>query len=139
MKPSVYKETRNGMVGEDFQNSAWLALYSPRTIYDQVKKYEKCMRLMILLIVSFELLWRDFFRFMLKNTRLSFLVFGIKSDKPNSKSLNEKLLSQWINGATPSDFINANMIELKQTGFMSNRGRQNVASYFVTNSIWTGD
>jgi deoxyribodipyrimidine photo-lyase len=31
--------------------------------------------------------------------------------------------------ATPSDFIN-NMIELKQTGFMSNRGRQNVASYF---------
>jgi deoxyribodipyrimidine photo-lyase len=76
---------------------------------------------------------------MFKNTRLSFLVFGIKSDKPNSKSLNEKLLSQWINGATPSDFINANMIELKQTGFMSNRGRQNVASYFVTNLIWTGD
>jgi deoxyribodipyrimidine photo-lyase len=35
----------------------------------------------------------------------------------------------WENGAT-SDFINANMIELKQTGFMSNRGRQNVASYF---------
>jgi deoxyribodipyrimidine photo-lyase len=67
------------------------------------------------------------------------LYVGIKSDKPNSKSLNEKLLSQWINGATPSDFINANMIELKQTGFMSNRGRQNVASYFVTNSIWTGD
>jgi deoxyribodipyrimidine photo-lyase len=66
------------------------------------------------------------------------LYSGIKSDKPNSKSLNEKLLSQWINGATPSDFINANMIEL-QTGFMSNRGRQNVASYFVTNSIWTGD
>jgi deoxyribodipyrimidine photo-lyase len=67
------------------------------------------------------------------------LYAGIKSDKPNSKSLNEKLLSQWINGATPSDFINANMIELKQTGFMSNRGRQNVASYFVTTSIWTGD
>jgi deoxyribodipyrimidine photo-lyase len=29
-----------------------------------------------------------------------------------------------------NDFINANMIELKLTGFMSNRGRQNVASYF---------
>jgi deoxyribodipyrimidine photo-lyase len=27
------------------------------------------------------------------------------------------------------------MIELKQTGFMSNRGRQNVASYFVTNNM----
>jgi deoxyribodipyrimidine photo-lyase len=30
------------------------------------------------------------------------------------------------------------MLELKQTGFMSNRGRQNVASYFVERSIWTG-
>jgi deoxyribodipyrimidine photo-lyase len=27
-------------------------------------------------------------------------------------------------------FYKCNMIELKQTGFMSNRGRQNVASYF---------
>jgi deoxyribodipyrimidine photo-lyase len=34
--------------------------------------------------------------------------------------LSKKLFSQ-ENGATPSDFINANMIELKQTGFMSNR------------------
>ena len=28
------------------------------------------------------------------------------------------------------DFIDANMKELVQTGWMSNRGRQNVASYF---------
>jgi deoxyribodipyrimidine photo-lyase len=52
--------------------------------------------------------------------------------------LNKKLVFTVVKGATPSDFINANMIELKQTGFMSNRGRQNVASYFVTNSIWIG-
>jgi deoxyribodipyrimidine photo-lyase len=42
-------------------------------------------------------------------------------------------VGKWCNS---SDFINANMIELKQTGFMSNRGRQNVASYFVTNMDW---
>jgi deoxyribodipyrimidine photo-lyase len=59
-----------------------------------------------------------------------FLYEGIKTEKVNSKSLNEKLLSQWINGTTTSEFINANMLELQQTGFMSNRGRQNVASYF---------
>jgi deoxyribodipyrimidine photo-lyase len=35
------------------------------------------------------------------------------------------------NGSTGVAFIDANMIELAQTGFMSNRGRQNVASYFV--------
>ena len=58
-----------------------------------------------------------------------FLYAGIKTDKINSKSLNEKLLSQWINGATQSDLVNANMLELKLTGYMSNRGRQNVASY----------
>jgi deoxyribodipyrimidine photo-lyase len=37
----------------------------------------------------------------------------------------------WIHGKTEDDFVNANMIELAQTGFMSNRGRQNVASYLV--------
>jgi deoxyribodipyrimidine photo-lyase len=133
---SVYKETRNGMVGEDYSSkfSAWLALgcISPRTIYDQVKKYEEMHEANESTYwLVFELLWRDFFRFMFKKYQTKFFLYsGIKSDKPNSKSLNEKLLSQWINGATPSDFINANMIEMKQTGFMSNRGRQNVASYF---------
>ena len=34
-------------------------------------------------------------------------------------------------GETGNDFVDANMKELNQTGFMSNRGRQNVASYLV--------
>ena len=38
-------------------------------------------------------------------------------------------LNKWINGQTGVPFIDANMMELKLTGFMSNRGRQNVASY----------
>ena len=38
---------------------------------------------------------------------------------------------QWIDGTTNEPFVNANMIELKKTGWMSNRGRQNVASYFA--------
>ena len=33
--------------------------------------------------------------------------------------------------ALPEPFVNANMRELALTGFMSNRGRQNVASYFA--------
>ena len=133
---SKYKETRNGMVGADYSSkfSAWLAMgcISPRYIYSEVKKYEKefgANESTYWLI--FELLWRDFFRFMFKKHQTKFFLYsGIQSEKVNSKSLNEKLLSQWINGTTPSDFINANMIELQLTGFMSNRGRQNVASYF---------
>lgn len=133
---SKYKETRNGMVGADYSSkfSAWLALgcISPRFIYAEVKKYEKEFGANDSTYwLIFELLWRDFFRFMFKKYQTKFFLYsGIQSEKVNSKSLNEKLLSQWSNGATQSDFINANMIELKQTGFMSNRGRQNVASYF---------
>ena len=133
---SKYKQTRNGMVGADYSSkfSAWLAMgcISPRYIYKEIKNYEKEFGANDSTYwLVFELLWRDFFRFMFKKHQTKFFLYaGIKTDKVNSKSLNEKLLSQWINGATQSDFINANMLELKLTGFMSNRGRQNVASYF---------
>ena len=46
--------------------------------------------------------------------------------KPNSEFVNA-----WISGETGVPFIDANMRELNATGFMSNRGRQNVASFFV--------
>lgn len=133
---STYKETRNGMIGADYSSkfSPWLALgcISPRFIHAEVKKYENQFgENDSTYWLVFELLWRDFFRFMFKKYQSKFFLYeGIQSEKVNSKSLNEKLLATWINGTTPSDFINANMIELQLTGFMSNRGRQNVASYF---------
>jgi deoxyribodipyrimidine photo-lyase len=124
------------MFGADYSSkfSAWLAMgcISPRYIYTEIKKYEKQFGANDSTYwLVFELLWRDFFRFMFKKHQTKFFLYsGIKTDRVNSKSLNEKILSQWINGTTPSDFINANMLELQLTGFMSNRGRQNVASYF---------
>lgn len=133
---SVYKETRNGMVGADYSSkfSAWLAMgcISPRAIYDQIKKYENANGANDSTYwLVFELLWRDFFRFMFKKYQTKFFLYtGIQPEKPISKKASENALSQWINGKTDSDFINANMLELKKTGFMSNRGRQNVASFF---------
>ena len=135
-KLSEYKETRNGMVGADYSSkfSAWLAMgcISPRLIYDQIKKYERINGANDSTYwLVFELLWRDFFRFMFKKYQTKFFLYdGIQTSKPMSKKVSEKVLAQWMNGKTDSDFINANMLELKQTGFMSNRGRQNVASYF---------
>ena len=41
-----------------------------------------------------------------------------------------EIVRTWIEGRTKDAFVNANMIELQKTGWMSNRGRQNVASYF---------
>jgi deoxyribodipyrimidine photo-lyase len=133
---SSYKETRNEMVGANYSSkfSAWLSLgcISARFIYQEIQEYEKQFGANTSTYwLVFELLWRDFFRFMFKKHRTKFFIYsGIKTDKVNSKLSNEKLLYQWINCSTPSAFINANMLELKQTGFMSNRGRQNVASYF---------
>merc|ERR1719498_1720344 len=41
------------------------------------------------------------------------------------------LFDQWINGTTGYPFIDSNMRELKETGWMSNRGRQVVASFLT--------
>lgn len=48
---------------------------------------------------------------------------------------NTALQRAWISGATGFPFVDANMRELASTGFMSNRGRQNVAS-FLTKVIY---
>lgn len=134
-KIAVYKETRNGLVGADYSSkfSAWLALgcLSPRFIYHELKRFELqfgANESTYWLI--FELLWRDYFRFMMKkyNTKL-FQLSGIQNKELPVNAHDAALLQKWIEGKTGVDFVDANMIELKRTGFMSNRGRQNVASY----------
>lgn len=132
---SEYKETRNGMVGTDYSSkfSAWLSLgsISPRFIYQELQKYEQQFGANESTYwLVFELLWRDYFRFMMKkyNVKL-FQQAGIQNKEIPSNLHNTNLLQNWIDGKTGVDFVDANMIELKLTGFMSNRGRQNVASY----------
>lgn len=133
---SKYKETRNEMVGANYSSkfSAWLALgcISARFIHSEIKKYEKQFGANDSTYwLEFELLWRDFFRFMFKKHKTKlFLSNGIIGESKSINS-NQKVLEMWINGKTKVDFIDANMIELKLTGFMSNRGRQNVASYLI--------
>ena len=132
---STYKETRNGMVGEGYSSkfSAWLALgcISAKEIYEQVKAYEAqygANESTYWLI--FELLWRDYLGFcMEKNPLRYFLRSGYQQPYDTEKEKFNSNLNKWINGQTGMPFIDANMIELKLTGFMSNRGRQNVASY----------
>lgn len=132
---SQYKETRNGMIGSAYSTkfSPWLALgcLSPREIYYELKKYESQFSANDSTYwLVFELLWRDYFRFMMKKYRHRFFSYsGIKDSKSESGSPDKEVFSAWIDGKTGKDFIDANMLELKLTGFMSNRGRQNVASY----------
>ena len=132
---SEYKETRNGLVGANYSSkfSAWLALgcISPRFIYDELKKYETQFEANESTYwLVFELLWRDYFRFMMKKYNSKFFQqSGIQDKGIIVNKHNTHQLQEWIDGKTGVDFVDANMKELKLTGFMSNRGRQNVASY----------
>ncbi|MCB0400412.1 MAG: DASH family cryptochrome, partial [Winogradskyella sp.] len=135
-KLGFYKKTRNGLVGKDYSSkfSAWLTngSISAKTIYRKVKQFEKeHFKNESTYWLIFELIWRDYFKYIsLKHGNQIFKLEGILQ-KDYDWSTNQKDIQQWINGETASDFVNANMIELKETGWMSNRGRQNVASYFA--------
>ena len=135
-KVSFYKKTRNGLVGLDYATkfSPWLAngCISAKTIYHQIKKYERSVeKNQSTYWVIFELIWRDYFKYIsLKYGDDIFKIGGILQRDYDWKT-DPKMIEKWIHGETRDDFVNANMIELKETGWMSNRGRQNVASYFA--------
>ena len=132
-----YKETRNGMVGADFSSklSPWLSIgcISAVEVYWEIKKYEsERVANESTYWLLFELLWREFFRFVAR--RYGAQIFqrnGIKDSDEKMTLGNPKTFQRWKEGRTPNSFVNANMIELAKTGWMSNRGRQNVASYLV--------
>ncbi len=131
-----YKKTRNGLVGEDYSSklSAWLAngSISARYIYHEIKKFENEVRSnQSTYWLIFELMWRDFFKYIsLKHGNDIFKLGGILGkDLPWER--NPKELEKWINGNTKEAFVNANMKEIAATGFMSNRGRQNVNSFWA--------
>ena len=133
---SKYKLTRNGLLGKDYSSklSSWLAngCISVRYVYMQIKKYEEEIeKNESTYWLFFELIWRDFFKYVSMQHKDKFFsksgIYGDSKDWSNNK----ELINRWINGETNEPFVNANMKELSQTGFMSNRGRQNVANYLT--------
>ena len=79
------------------------------------------------------MIWRDYFKYIsLKHGNDIFKIDGILK-KANDWNLSASAIKQWQLGKTAEPFVNANMIELNKTGWMSNRGRQNAASYFAKN------
>ncbi len=134
-KLAYYKHTRNGLLGADYSSkfSPWLAngAISPRTIYWEIRRFEKEIRKnQDTYWLIFELIWRDYFKYVsLKYKDRIFALGGILQKDYHWKT-EEQAKSDWIGGTTSEPFVNANMLELAHTGWMSNRGRQNVASYW---------
>lgn len=133
-----YKETRNGMLGADYSSkfSPWLAhgCLSPRYIYWQVQEYEQQrVKNKSTYWLIFELLWRDYFRFICqKHGDRVFHLSGLQGARFPWKT-NWEQFERWQEGTTGYPLVDANMRELAATGFMSNRGRQNVASFLTKN------
>jgi deoxyribodipyrimidine photo-lyase len=131
-----YKETRNGLVGVSYSSklSPWLAngSISARSIFWQVRKFEREVKKNSSTYwLIFELIWRDYFKYVsLKEGDKIFRLGGILQNEYDWKN-DERSFKRWRDGQTPYSFVNANMKELAHTGWMSNRGRQNVASYWA--------
>ena len=133
---SRYKLTRNGLIGEDYSSkfSPWLAngSVSAKYVFKLLREYEtEVEKNDSTYWLYFELIWRDFFKYVSMQHKDKFFnkdgIYGKDKEWLDDKDV----LLNWINGKTDEPFVNANMIELAQTGFMSNRGRQNVANYLT--------
>ena len=130
-----YKETRNQLIGMDYSSkfSAWLSLgcISARDIAAQLNDYENSYGANDgTYWLWFELLWRDYFRFIhFKYGQKLYRASGLTGVpvKPSYASSFE----QWRTGNTGAALVDAGMRELHQSGYLSNRIRQIVASYWI--------
>ena len=147
-----YKETRNMLIGHGYSTkmSPFLSIgcISPRKIYEALEVHEKKYgSSQNTYWVKFEMLWRDYFMFVAEKFGTYLFKIegfeGMTDPKMAEKKKeewrwwdpNDYLLKAWMRGRTGVPFIDANIIELRETGFMSNRGRQNVAS-FLTKDLY---
>lgn len=136
-----YKDTRNALVGENYASffSAPLALgsLSVRSLWQQIVDFEQQVAANDSTYwLKFELLWREFFRWQMRKYQAAwFSAHGIKGNAQfTAPALNTKTwqrFNNWCQAQTGVPFVDANMRLLNQTGLMSNRGRQNVASYLI--------
>ncbi|AUZ84467.1 DASH family cryptochrome [Methylophaga nitratireducenticrescens] len=134
--PANYKTVRNELDGwtNSTKFSPWLALgcLSVRHLASRLKNYEQTnVSNDSTYWIYFELLWREYFQWYAHcyGARL-FRFNGIKNSKSRRCYYPERY-QKWCNGNTPYPLVNACMKQLNATGYMSNRGRQIVASCFV--------
>lgn len=132
-----YKEARNGLLGADYSSkfSPWLneGCLSPRYVKAEVDRYEdRRVENDSTYWLVFELRWRDFFQFQFaKHGSDCFHREGIRERTDIDWRRDDAQFERWAAGKTGIPFVDANMRELNATGYMSNRGRQNAASFLA--------
>lgn len=134
--PLHYKQTRNAL--DDWSSSTkfspWLATgaLSVRRLLQRLTAYEQTHGSNDSTYwIFFELLWREYFQwYAYRYQQRLFASSGIKQHRPTT-SFYPSRFQQWCSGTTAYPIVNACMRQLNATGYMSNRGRQLVASCFV--------
>jgi len=135
---SHYKLSRNALIGADFASFLAVPLsrgtLSVRRAWQLIRAHEQQFgQNESSYWLRFELLWREYFRHLQRKHPLAFFRhsgLGLHQVPGAAGAAGEDLL-RWQQGQTGLPFIDANMQLLAQTGWMSNRGRQNVASYLM--------
>lgn len=134
--PSGYKHVRNQLDGWENSSklSPWLnhGCLSLRRLTQALRQYEKDNGSNeSTQWLFFELLWREYFQWLAlaQGDRL-YALKGIV-DKPQHGCLHPERYQKWCHGNTPWPLVNACMRQLKETGYLSNRGRQIAASCFI--------
>lgn len=131
-----YKATRNGLLNADDSSklSPWLAVgaLSPRRVFHETRRFEALVHGdENTYWLRFELLWREYFRWVLyRHGAALFRADGLTGRVPDSR-FDETRWRAWRDGNTGVPFIDAGLRELSATGFVSNRLRQNLASFLV--------
>ena len=131
-----YKTRRNGLLGTEFSTkfSPWLAsgAISPQRIW------QTCLDLEDELggspdveWIRVELLWREYFQWVAYTAGPTLFQKKGFREVPPKNGFNAKAFQRWVDGTTGDDFVDAGMRELAETGFSSNRARQNMASYLI--------
>lgn len=134
--PSHYKETRNELDGWENSTkfSPWLAQgsLSARQIKASIDVYERDHGANESTYwIYFELLWREYFHWYATCYGKQLFLPGGLSGKQTQGSYYAERFRKWSQGNTPYPLVNACMKQLNETGFMSNRGRQIVASCLI--------
>ncbi len=134
----AYKSTRNRLSGIDTSTkfSAWLAAgaLSPRVVMFALRDHESRQGTSEgSYAIWFELLWRDFFRFLALRARARAAAGEATGTggAPTAGPYDENAFVRWCEGRTGEALVDAAMRELAATGFLSNRLRQVVASYLI--------
>ncbi len=131
-----YKQTRNGLDGWDYSSklSPWLAngCLSVRQVLTELTRYEsEYEKNDSTYWLYFELLWREYFQWHLFKYQSKLFQFSGTQDTRPLTTFIAPRFAMWCQGQTPYPIVNACMKQLNHTGYMSNRGRQLVASCLV--------